>query len=330
LAPLFPDKVNLTEPLGEAWLTGLDCKISSGQFAGKTLAQAWSEMDSAWRGLDFVGDAEFPLLLKFIFPKDKLSIQVHPDDAYAAVHEKAAGGRGKTEMWHIVSAKPGARLLAGLNPGTTKEKFCAALANHQLEELFQSHEAHPGDTYFIPAGTPHTIGPDMVVCEVQEYSDLTYRVYDYGRVDGSGRQRELHVEKAVDVINFDSRPVSKVQTKETVVRGIKLWEHLIDCQYFEATKFQTDNYIHLKAIPKSPKQFQLWVFLEGEGTIDWSSDPHDFCRVNSGRFAFKPGQCWFIPAVFGSYGYEVKGKTTVLMATPRNPKLYSQRDSDGV
>ena len=102
LAPLFPEKTNLHEPLGEAWLTGVDCRVANGPFTGKTLGAAWREMPSEWRGTHLASTENFPLLLKFIFPNDKLSIQVHPDDAYAAAHEQAAGGRGKTEMWHAV------------------------------------------------------------------------------------------------------------------------------------------------------------------------------------------------------------------------------------
>ena len=98
LAPLFPEKSDLTEPLGEAWLTGVDCRIASGPFAGKTLGEAWTEMPAEWRGSRAVAEANFPVVVKFIFPTEKLSLQVHPDDAYASVHEKAAGGRGKTEM----------------------------------------------------------------------------------------------------------------------------------------------------------------------------------------------------------------------------------------
>src|SRR6266478_7399712 len=172
---------DLKSPIGEAWLTGLDCHVVSGQFAGRTLGQAWKEMSVPWRGSRFEGDVDFPLLLKFIFPTDKLSIQVHPDDAYAAIHERAAGGRGKTEMWHIVSAEPGARILMGLKPGVDKKDFLAGLENQTLESLFQSHTVQAGDTIFVPAGTPHAIGPGMIVCEVQEYSDLTYLVYDYCR-----------------------------------------------------------------------------------------------------------------------------------------------------
>src|SRR5215510_14699448 len=121
LAPLFPEKTNLAEPIGEVWLTAVDCKVATGPFAGKTLGEAWREMPPEWRGARFAEPSDFPLLIKFIFPNDKLSIQVHPDDAYAAAHEQVSGGRGKTEMWHIVAAKSDTSLLLGLKPGTTKE-----------------------------------------------------------------------------------------------------------------------------------------------------------------------------------------------------------------
>src|SRR5215470_15515568 len=117
LAPLFPAKKELPAPIGEVWLTGYDCRIGTGAFTGKTLREAWHQMPREWRGAQLAAQDDFPLLVKFIFPTDKLSIQVHPDDAYASVHEKAAGGRGKTEMWHAVSAEPGAQVLAGLKSG---------------------------------------------------------------------------------------------------------------------------------------------------------------------------------------------------------------------
>src|SRR5216684_8045630 len=139
LAPLYPEKINLKEPLGEAWLTGVDCRVANGPFAGKTLGDAWREMPAEWRGTRLVSTAQFPLLVKFIFPTDKLSIQVHPDDAYAAAHEQAAGGRGKTEMWHAVSSEPGASLLLGLKPGIDKKEFLDAMKQNRLEDAFQSH-----------------------------------------------------------------------------------------------------------------------------------------------------------------------------------------------
>ena len=306
--------------IGEAWLTGVDCRIANGQFTGQTLGQAWKEMTVGWRGAKFKSEADFPLLLKFIFPADKLSIQVHPDDTYAAVHEAAAGGRGKTEMWYVVSAQPGAHLLAGLKPGLTKEILLAALADHTLEDRFQSYEVHAGDTFFLPAGMPHTIGPKMVICEVQEYSDLTYRIYDYDRRDDHGKPRELHIQKALDVLNFNTNDGGKVMPRPWLVGNKKIGEFLVDCPYFSTSTFAFDHPVHMKAIRKPPERFSLWVFLEGEGQISWSCHPHDMSRTNEGQFSYKQGECWFLPAAFGSRGYYPKKKTTLLIADPFNPK----------
>ncbi len=130
-------------------------------------------MPPDWRGSRLASHKDFPLLVKFMFPHDKLSIQVHPDDAYAAVHEQAVGGRGKTEMWHAVSSDPGASLLLGLKEGIGKQQFLEAMRANNLEDVFQSHFVTAGDTFFVRPGTPHTIGPGMILCEVQQYSDLT-------------------------------------------------------------------------------------------------------------------------------------------------------------
>ena len=282
-------------------------------------------MTVGWRGAKLEGETDFPLLVKFIFPADKLSIQVHPDDAYAAAHEAAAGGRGKTEMWYVFSAEPGARLLAGLKPGVTKDKFLAALADHSLEDLFQSHEAHAGDTFFIPAGMPHTIGPKMVICEVQEYSDLTYRIYDYDRRDADGKPRELHIEKALQVMNFTSEGGGKIAPRQWFYRDKKIGEFLVDCPYFSVATLEFDQRIYMSVPTKPPEQFSLWVFLEGEGRIDWSSTPHGmFKRSSAGEFCYKPGECWFIPADFGSRGYSPMTKTRLLIASPINTNRKSE------
>jgi mannose-6-phosphate isomerase len=319
---------DLNPLIGEAWLTGVDCRIASGPFAGQTLGQAWKEMTIGWRGARFEGEADFPVLIKFIFPTDKLSIQVHPDDAYAAAHEAAAGGRGKTEMWYVVSAEPGARLLAGLKPGVTKEKLVAALADHTLEDLFQSHEAHAGDTFFIPAGMPHTIGPKMVICEVQEYSDLTYRIYDYDRRDANGKPRELHIKKALEVMNYNSDAGGRVETHQMSMHGKNLWERLVECPYFSSAKFEYIEHTHV-GVHKPLDEFSLWVILEGEGKIDWASSTHGMLGKHyGGHFSYKQGECWFIPAEFGSHGYYPKKKTSLLMASPRNPKHYTVKVSD--
>lgn len=314
LAPLFPEKTNLTEPLGEAWLTGVDCKIATGPFAGKSLGEAWREMPADWRGTRLSSIPDFPLLVKFIFPKDKLSIQVHPDDAYASLHEKAAGGRGKTEMWYVVSAEPGARLLAGLKPGVTKLKFLEALAHHTVEDLLQSHEAHAGDTFFIPAGMPHTIGPNMVICEVQEYSDLTYRVFDYDRVDNHGKPRELHIEKALEVIQFGSTYGSKIPPLSLNASGghAKL---LCACRYFAAEWFAVSEHHELAA---DPGHFRLLVVLSGRGNLNWPAGTADY----------KAGECWLLPASPDLAALHPFQPTTVLRAYVPDLESLSERLHD--
>lgn len=309
LAPLFPDKTNLAEPLGEAWLTGVDCRVATGPFAGKTLGEAWREMPAEWRGERFKEPGDFPLLVKFIFPKDKLSIQVHPDDAYASVHEKAAGGRGKTEMWHVVSAEPGAQVLIGLKPGVDKAKFLAALETHTLEELFQAHPVHAGDTFFLPAGTPHTIGPGMVLCEVQQYSDLTYRVYDYGRVDAQGKPRELHIEKAMQVMNFSGGQNFKTAPLPMEREGMDLaideqgGSLLAACPYFAAAGWEISRPQKRYSAEGDPA-FSLFVFLSGEGQIVWSA----------GSSRYSAGECWFAPAEVYEYSVVPSRPTDILEA----------------
>ena len=282
MAPLFPEKSNLAEPLGEAWLTGVDCRIASGPLAGKTLGAAWTEMPMEWRGSQLVAEENFPLLVKFIFPTAKLSLQVHPDDAYASVHEKAAGGRGKTEMWHAVSTTAGAQLLLGLRPGVDKNRFREGLASHTLEDLFETQPVRTGDTFFVPAGTPHSIGPNMVVCEVQEYSDLTYRVYDFGRVDTCGKPRELHIEKALQVTNFGKPAGGKVTPLLLPADGATR-SLLAACRYFATERWECSAKCE---IPVDPERFELIVILEGAGSFAWPDSAARYHR----------GECWLVPA----------------------------------
>lgn len=310
LAPLFPEKTNLQEPIGEVWLTGVDCKVGSGPFAGKTLSEAWREMPLEWRGTRFPEPGDFPLLIKFLFPSDKLSIQVHPDDAYALLHEKAAGGRGKTEMWHILSADPAAQVLVGLNPGVTKESFLKALDDHTLEDLFRRHTVHAGDTYFVPARTPHTIGPGMVICEIQEYSDLTYRVYDYGRVDGQGRPRELHIQKALEVLDFVGGATGRLATHSVHLSGKNATEHLATCPYFSVDRWDLSSRFEVRRLPRAV--FGLWVFVQGEGTVTWVTSSTD--RESNGTFAYERGECWFIPPDLVVHDIQPKDKTGLLEA----------------
>ena len=298
LAPLFPEKSNLSEPLGEASLTGVDCKIASGPFAGKTLGDAWAEMPAEWRGGDLASLGYFPLLVKFIFPTDKLSIQVHPNDAYASAHEKAAGGRGKTEMWYVVSASSGAQVLVGLKPGVDREKFREGLKRQTLENLFQAVPVQEGDTLFVPAGTPHTICAGMVICEVQEYSDLTYRVYDYGRVDASGKPRELHIEKALEVTNFGPLAGGKITPLSLPASGATR-SLLVACNFFATERWECTA---RTAIIVNGARFELVVILEGAGSFSW---PDSAAR-------YHPGECWLVPASQGCVWLQPEAPTSLI------------------
>jgi mannose-6-phosphate isomerase len=298
LAPLFPEKSNLAEPLGEAWLTGVDCRVANGPFAGKTLGDAWREMPAEWRGTRLASTAQFPLLVKFIFPTDKLSIQVHPDDAYAAAHEQAAGGRGKTEMWHAVSADSDSRVLIGLVRKANEEIFLRAIETHTLEDLFLHWRVQPGDTFFVPAGTPHTIGPGMILCEVQEYSDLTYRVYDYGRVDARGKPRELHIEKALNVIQFGWPRGGKAS--QIRLPGQKQHRSLLAaCRYFAAERWKNFGTLETQS---DADHFDLVVVLTGSGDFTW----------DGGMAKYQSGHCWLVPASLGQFALHTKEPTKIL------------------
>jgi len=287
LAPLFPEKTHLQEPIGEAWLTDVHCRIADGPFAGKSLGEAWSEMPPDWRGSRLATTRDFPLLVKFLFPTDKLSIQVHPDDAYAAAHESAAGGRGKTEMWYVISAEPGADVLLGMKPGTTKEDFLASLQSGTIEALFNEIHVFAGDTIFVPARTGHGIGPGMILCEVQEYSDLTYRVYDYNRLDAHGKPRELHIQKALEVINFGHSTGGKISPLQLPTESGKR-NLLAACSYFATERWDLQTTVQAQSCAEN---FKLLIILDGIGQIQSQGSPREYRR----------GECWLIPASLGRF-----------------------------
>ena len=316
LAPLFPEKMNLPEPIGEAWLTALDSRVATGPFAGKSLGESWRVMPPEWRGTRSGRYKDFPLLVKFLFPKEKLSIQVHPNDSFANKYEQAAGGRGKTEMWHIVFAEPGAALLLGLKPGVTREAFLEGLANNTVEDLFVRYPVRAGESYFVEAGTQHAILPDMVVCEVQEYSDLTYRVYDYGRVDSSGKSRELHLQKALEVTRFERTRSGKVPAM--ALHSPDANKHLLAaCEFFATERWECDRTTLLES---DPSEFQLVIILRGTGQLHDSEVSHPF----------HAGQAWFLPAALPLTLLQPYEPTSLLRITvPDEDSLFRELQRQG-
>jgi mannose-6-phosphate isomerase len=315
LDPLFPEKKELREPVGEAWLTGHDCRFAEGPFAGQKLGEAWPLMPPEWAGQKVGKDGPFPLLVKFIFPEEKLSVQVHPTDEYARQHEAPAGGLGKTEMWYVVSARPGAEVWVGLKPGTQAEGLRRAIVDGTVENCVAKVSVHAGDAIFVPAGTVHTIGPGMILCEIQEHSDLTYRVFDYNRRTAEGKPRELHVEKAMAVVNFGEQRGGKVEPLR-LERGPLKETHFVACRYFAAEKWEFSERI---AAATSPEHFDLLVFLEGSGRFEFSG----------GEAECAPAQVWLVPAGLGAYQIAPRSPTALLRTyVPSNLDDLVQRLSD--
>lgn len=210
-----------SDPIGEAWLTGPDCVVADGPNAGSTLAQIAEAHTEALLGRHAT-ETEFPLLIKLLFPDAKLSVQVHPNDAEA----RASGlGRGKTECWYVLEAEPGATVACGLAPGATVEQMSTAIADGSMENLLNHLPVKKGDMIFVDAGTVHAIGPGATLLEIQQTSDITYRLYDYGR------PRDLHLEAGLAVSKQHTR-AGKVAPQD-MPHGKRLLQE----QYFTVDSF---------------------------------------------------------------------------------------------
>lgn len=277
-------------------MTGNESLFMDGPFVGLKLGEAWPGMPPEWTGTRADRDAPFPLLVKFIFAEEKLSVQVHPNDEYAAKHEN--GGRGKTEMWYVLDARAGAEVLAGLKPEVTRDSFQRSIAVGTVEESLVHIPLRAGDAVFVPAGTTHTIGAGLVLCEIQQQSDTTYRVYDYNRRDAQGRARDLHVEKALDVIQFGEQRGGKLDPVRIECDGVAR-TYFVACPYFAAEKWE---FAGRAAGSTSRERFELLIFLEGNGSIGW----------RDARAQYAPTQTWLLPAALGSFQLLADSRTSVL------------------
>ena len=204
LEPWF-DVSGLEKPIGEAWLTSEECPIAEGSLRGETLGEAAAELPGLLAAPEVGG---FPLLIKVLFPREKLSVQVHPNDAQALAAGKPHG-QGKTECWYVLSAEPGATVAVGFKEALTHEQVAEAIADGTLEDKLDAVPVKAGDMIFVEAGTVHAIGPGVIILETQQYSDVTYRMFDYGR------PRELHLEAglAVTRVTTGAKPVAPVEVE---------------------------------------------------------------------------------------------------------------------
>ncbi len=314
LAPLFPEKTKLPEPVGEVWLTGNGCIFADGPLAGRKLGDAWRAMPPEWAGTRLDTSKPFPLLVKFLFPEDILSIQVHPNDEYARQHEAHTGWTGKTEMWHAIAARPGAEVLVGLKEDVTPESFRAAIADGTAEKCLNRIPVAAGDTIFVPAGTVHTIGPGLVLCEIQENSDLTYRVFDYNRPGLDGKPRPLHIEKALAVTRFGKQLGGKTTPLGCEIPATNSITYCAASRYFATEKWEMRGF-PLGHIPE--ECFELLVILEGRGKLVAGE-----AQVVK---EYSAGEIWYLPA--GTKGFELmpQGRSVHLRTyVPDLDKLESQ------
>ncbi len=248
LRPIYTKVVK--QPIGESWLTWGDSCIANGPFAGRTLGAIAQEFRRELVGSAAVCEDRFPLLVKFLFPAEKLSVQVHPDDAGA---QRVGQPCGKTECWYALQAQPGAQVALGLKPGTTLEEFEASIRENRAEELLNWINVNSGDMLYVTAGTVHTIGGGMILVETQQSSDITYRLYDYGR------PRELHIKDGMAAIKLDSR-AGKVVHDSGDDPNV-----LVRSPFFQVEKMKLREPLQAAVSRESP---HIVVAIEGTGVIE--------------------------------------------------------------
>lgn len=280
------------DPIGEVWCMHEHSTVVGGPLAGRTIASLLSEF-----GCRLMGAAEglsFPILTKLLFPSQKLSVQVHPDDAYAFEHEN---GPGKTEMWYVLAASPGARIALGLVEDLSPEALARSARSGEIEQYLRWVPVKAGQTVFVPAGTIHTLGSGVVICEIQQNSDLTYRFYDFDRAAGGGRRRPLDIEQAVRVADVRSRPSPR--DAEWVSNGEFRVEHLVECQYFIGQHLKWEIGFDYRP---DPEKAHILIMIEGSGSLN--------------RTPFKAGDCFLIPAESAPFAVEGRGARAVRAFVP--------------
>ncbi len=273
--------------------------VADGEFAGWTLRQVL-EQHPEYLGTHPETCGELPILIKFIDARQDLSVQVHPDDAYAALHED--GASGKTEMWYVLDAEEDTRLVYGFYNDIEEEVLWASLEDGTVEKYLQKIPVHRDDVFFLEAGTVHAIGAGALIAEIQENSNLTYRMYDYGRRDKDGQTRPLHIEKALQVANRKSSATPRQPMRLLRYEKGCAKEFLCRCKYFQVERmlvhtFGTDEGVHYQAGSNS---FQVLLCLEGSARLSGEE-----CHIS-----MKKGDCAFVPA--DSIPLEIHGKAQFL------------------
>jgi len=295
--------LNLPEPrperLGETWLVYDQNRITNGPLAGRSLAEASRQLGAALVGTRTLAHygADFPLLAKFIDAAGQLSIQVHPDDAYAHAHEAATGFHGKTEAWYILSAAPGATVIYGLAQPSSRDAFAAAIAGGQVSRLMQRLPVKAGDVIFVPAGTVHAIEAGIILFEIQQKSDLTYRVYDWDRLDAAtGQPRALQVDKSLDVMHYAPPPRGAIPPLDLGAGRVLL----VACSFFALEAWTLGG---AQRATTDPGTFEILTVLDGAGAL----------QAGNSALRLTRGLSVVLPAALGAYRLQPEpGATTGL------------------
>lgn len=284
------------EIAAEAWMLsahkdGMNI-VLNGEHKGKTLNEVLDVWGKSSLGKNAEKFSYFPILIKLIDAKQKLSVQVHPNNDYALAVE---GEYGKTEMWYVVDCEKGAELIYGFNKDISKEEFEKRIKDNTLTEVCNFVPVKKGDVFFIDAGTLHAIGEGILIAEVQQNSNTTYRVSDYGRLGADGKPRELHIEKALDVTKTERPIIPYGQVGETVVSGENTCRELARCDLFTSNIISLKNNFEIK----TNESFASLIVLEGSANF----------KCDDNEFTIKKGDSIFIPA-----GFEVTldGKAEIL------------------
>ncbi|HUU90561.1 MAG TPA: type I phosphomannose isomerase catalytic subunit [Phycisphaerae bacterium] len=308
LADLLGKPLPAGKPIGESWELadhprGLST-VADGPFAGKTLRWILENHRLAVLGEKRARGkaARFPVLAKFIDASDRLSVQVHPDDAYAAAHH--GGDRGNTKCWVVLHAEPDAWVIDGLRDGVTRDAFASAVEKGTLENLFTVRPVKAGDLVWIPAGHVHAIGPGIVVAEIQQNSDVTYHVYDWDRTGLDGKPRALHVADALETINFTGdEPAPRGRGRTADETGL-LVEHLVECRAFSLSCIQLDG--------------RPWAADTGGGYVALIVLAGAARLVSGERpMPIRAGDTVLVPADASEYVFEAAERLTVLAAAPQ-------------
>jgi mannose-6-phosphate isomerase len=304
LSPIYPNR-KFEEKIGESWLTGDDCKVANGPLSGQTLAQVSNKYQRELVG-DTARDARrFPLLLKFLFPHEKLSVQVHPDDEQA---RRVGQPWGKTECWYVAHAKAGAQIALGLKPGVSVAQLEQAIHEKRAEELLNWLNVYTGDMIYVSGGTVHTLGPGSVIVETQQQSDTTYRLYDYGR------PRDLHLAEGLAAVKLKVASGKVVRAAPVQVGGGKnRHAPLIAAPYFVVDMFEMKDPQELNTCDDLEKSsVQILVATEGCGIVE---------AAGTEAVTLAKGDAVVIPASLGKFTVRPQWRLEFLRAQVPGAKL---------